>query len=162
MSTPVRRVTLTFALAPFALALIAVPAIAVPTASAQGTSPQCACQGGSLPPVVPPGNPGGGPGSNREPNDPDGDRSWVALLPLGPLAAVLGHRTGAMLAAAPLDTSQALSVREVLASQAFHANVDSLSRGMRAPDTATPLPTVAVVALTLGAAGGLLLRRRSA
>jgi hypothetical protein len=158
---PVRRVTLTFTLAPLALALIAVPSIAVPTAGAQESPPQCACKGGG-PPVVPPGNPGGGPGPNREPNDPDGDRSWVALLPLGPLAAILGHRSGAMLAVAASDTNQASSVREALASQAFHANVDSLSRGMRAPDTATPLPTVAVVALTLGTAGGLLLRRRSA
>lgn len=160
--TPVRRITLTFALAPFALALIALPSIAVPTASGQETPPQCACRGGNPPPVVPPGIPGGEPGPNRGPNDPDGDRSWVALLPLGPLAAILGHRSGAMLAVAARDTSQSPSVQEVLASQAFHANVDSLSRGMRAPDTATPLPTVAVVALTLGAAGGLLLRRRSA
>jgi len=67
-----------------------------------------------------------------------------------------------MLAGVPRDTSELPSTREALASQAFHANVDSLSRGMRAPNTATPLPTVAVVALTLGAAGGLILRRRSA
>ena len=157
MLTPVRRATLTLALAPFAWALVAAP-----PASAQATPPQCACRGGGPPPVVPPGTPGGGPGPNKEASGPDGDRSWVALLPLGPLAAVLGHRSGAMLAAVPRDTSELPSTREALASQAFHANVDSLSRGMRAPNTATPLPTVAVVALTLGAAGGLILRRRSA
>ena len=123
-------------------------------------APKCSCGSGNPPPVVPPGG-GPGPGGDRGPNGPDGDHSWIALLPLGPLAAVIGHRGGAALLPGSREVTTP-TVREMRASLAFRANVDSLSHGMRAPDTATPLPTVVALALTLGAAGGLLLRRRSA
>ncbi len=133
--------------------------LATGRAVAQDAAHQCSCGPGNPPPVIPPGS-GTGTG-DQAPNGPGGDRSWVALLPLGPLAAVLGHRGGAMLAPGSREIA-APTTREVHASLAFRANVDSLAEGMRAPDTATPLPTVALLAVTLGAAGGLLLRRRSA
>jgi hypothetical protein len=150
--TSVRRATLTATL----VLLVARPVIAQQT-------PQCGCRSGTPPSItVPQGTPSTDPGSNGATDGSDSDHSWVALLPLGPLAAILAHRSGAALAPVSGEVGEPPSIRELRASEDFHANVDSLSRGMRAPNTATPLPTVAVFALTLGAAGGMLLRRRSA
>lgn len=135
-------------------------------AAAQAPRRQCQC---ATPPTVPGGVPivvgtppdgrGGGGG---------GADGLIGLLPLGPLGALLAGR-GAPTPAAPVLAAGDSIVRiepfpaaETRATLAFRANLDSLSAGMRAPDTATPAPGVLLLAGSLLLAGGLLLRGPSA
>ena len=156
----------TVAFAPLLLAI----AVAWSPAAAQNAGPQCQCSQG------PGGPPDGGDGSvvaNPSGGKHDGGSGadgLIGLVPLGPLGALLAAKGvhQANVVGTPLllaDSSLALepsAAAESRAAIAFRANLDSLSGGMRAPDTATDDPAVLLLGTSLLLVGGLLLRRPSA
>ena len=120
--------------------------------AAQTTRPPCKC----------PSAPGGGPGGEG-----GGDDGWLTVVPFLPIGAIFGGRggpTGVVPVLVGGDSTvriEPFQAAETRASIAFRANLDSLSAGMRAPDTATPEPSLLLLGASLLAAGGVLLRRPS-
>lgn len=148
--------------------LLLAAAVAWLPVGAQSAGPRCQCSQG-------PSEPGGdgivvaNPVGGKKDGGSGGD-GLIGLVPLGPLAALLASKgvQPASVAGAPLllgDSTRALepsAAAESRAATAFRANVDSLSGGMRAPDTATDHPAVLLLGTSLLLVGGALLRRPSA
>jgi len=133
--------------------------------AAQTTRPPCKC------PSAPGGGPGGVPivvGTPPEGGgEGGGDDGWLTVVPFLPIGAIFGGRggpTGVVPVLVGGDSTvriEPFQAAETRASIAFRANLDSLSAGMRAPDTATPEASLLLLGASLLAAGGVLLRRPS-
>jgi hypothetical protein len=135
--------------------VLAAIALAAPRLRAQAPPSRCSCGiPDPRPGPVPTPHAGDGPGG-----DPGGG-GWLPLLPIAPIGVILRHEARPSLL--PAEIVPIVAPRDTEAAVLFRANVDSLGSGMRAPDTATPLPTVVLFAASLGAFGCTLLRRRPA